>query len=212
MLEPIFSWLREHHGPAAYLCLGAAAASEYVFPPLPGDTFTLFGVFLAVSAGYSPVWVYTSITAGAVFGGWLAYRAGRTMMYSSATTPYSWAQRWAAAPAAQAALAEVRERFARYGAAYLALNRFLPVLRAFFFVGAGLAGLSDTQVIVWGAFSAMAWNGLLFGLAWTIGTSWERLETLVSTYSTIIALAAIVGGSAWVFRLARARSSTTRGE
>ena len=42
---------------------------------------------------------------------------------------------------------------------YLAANRFLPALRAFFFVGAGLANMPLRAVIFWGGLSAAVWNG-----------------------------------------------------
>jgi len=194
MTDFLLEWLASHEGPLAYLVLGLAAALEYVLPPLPGDTITLFGVFLSGSAGYSPVLVYLAIDAGSVAGGLLAYAAGRAIDPDAPP-------RWLAGRRTRMALTEVRLRFARHGAMYLAINRFVPALRAFFFVGAGLARIPVSRVALWGAVSASLWNALLFGVGWALGGSWQRLTALASTYAwvalgvagvTFVALAFVV--------------------
>lgn len=178
MTDLLLQWLASHEGPLAYLVLCLAAALEYIFPPFPGDTVTLFGVFLAGTAGFSPWLVYFAIDLGSVLGGLGAYAVGRRIARDPAHPP-----RLLRGRRTQVALAEVRLRFARHGAVYLALNRFLPALRAFFFVGAGLARLPVSRVILWGAVSASLWNGLLFAVGWAVGGHWERLAAFASTYA-----------------------------
>ena len=194
MTDLLLGWLTSHEGPLAYLVLGLAAALEYVFPPFPGDTITLFGVFLGGSAGYSPWLVYLALDVGAVAGGLVAYAFGRAIDPDAPP-------RLLAGRRSRAALDEVRLRFERHGAAYLAINRFVPALRAFFFVGAGLARVPVSRVAVWGAVSASAWNALLLGVGWALGGSWQRLAALASVYAwvalgvavlVVVALALIV--------------------
>lgn len=180
MTDVLLRWLASHEGPFGYLALCFAAALEYVFPPFPGDTITLFGVFLAGSAGYSPWLVYLAIDVGSVLGGLGAYAVGRRIARDPGNPP-----RLLRGRRTRAALAEVQLRFERHGAVYLALNRFLPALRAFFFVGAGLARVPVSRVILWGAVSASAWNALLFVLGWAVGGNWRRLSALASTYAWI---------------------------
>ncbi|HZS40427.1 MAG TPA: DedA family protein, partial [Polyangia bacterium] len=76
-------------------------------------------------------------------------------------------------------------RFARHGAVYLCINRFLPTVRGFFFVAAGLARLPPWKVLAFGAASALAWNLLLFALGATVGTHWERLRAIAETYAVV---------------------------
>lgn len=186
MIAAALTWLATHQGPLAYALLAVAAMSEYIFPPLPGDLLTLFGIFLAGSAGYSPLAVYLSVTAGSVLGGWLAYLAGRWLAKKPSPGGLL------SGPKTRALLDEVAHRFEKHGVAYLAVNRFVPVLRAFFFVGAGLAGLPAGRVLLWGTVSALAWNALLFAAGWAVGHHWGRLSALLSAYSTVALAVALL--------------------
>lgn len=178
MTDFLLEWLASHEGPLAYLVLLLAAALEYVFPPFPGDTVTLFGVFLAGSASFSPWLVYLAIDLGSILGGLGAYAVGRRIDPDNPP-------RLLRGRRTRMAIAEVRRRFARHGAVYLALNRFLPALRAFFFLGAGIARVPVSRVILWGAVSASLWNGLLFAVGWAVGGNWQRLAGFASTYAWI---------------------------
>jgi membrane protein DedA with SNARE-associated domain len=202
MLEHALSWLSTHEGALAYLLLAVAAAVEYVFPPFPGDTLTLFGVFLAVSKGFSPAGVYVSITAGSVVGGWLAYRFG--LRLGDTTDPPTGLM---ANAHAKSAIDEIGRRFQQHGLAYLALNRFVPVLRAFFFVAAGIARFPVGPVLFWGALSALAWNALLFVAGWTVGHHWDQLSRLIETYSTIVLVVVLAGLVVFFVRRRAARSA-----
>jgi membrane protein DedA with SNARE-associated domain len=189
MMEELLAWLQQTEGPLAYVVLGLASLVEYVFPPFPGDTITLFGVFLAVSAGYGIGWVYLALNVGALAGGMMAYWVGRAIG----------AKRWERTPRflrtqqARRAIDSVLARFERHGAAYLAINRFVPALRAVFFVAAGMAGLPAWKVAVWGTLSAALWNALLLGAGWGLGASYQQLAEWVRTYSYVAIGALVIG-------------------
>jgi membrane protein DedA with SNARE-associated domain len=191
MMEELLPWLQQSEGPLAYLVLGLASLIEYVFPPFPGDTVALFGVFLAATAGYGVVWVYLVLNLGALGGGMAAYGFGRWIAERREHRTPRFLRGQQARKAIDAALA----RFERHGAAYLALNRFVPALRSVFFIAAGMAKLPAWKVALWGTVSAAAWNALLLTLGWAVGSNYARLEGWVRTYSTValivVALAAI---------------------
>ena len=182
------------HGPQywAYAVVAAAAAVEYVFPPIPGDTIALFAVVLAVRAQLNWVLVYLSMTLGALLGGLAAWGFGLWL----ANHEDSWPS-FLKTPTAARALDAVRRGYEQHGAMYLASNRFLPALRAFFFVGAGLSRMRAGPVIVFGGISAALWNALLMGLGYAVGNNWEVLRDLAGRYAAatliLIVLAVIAG-------------------
>lgn len=191
MLEELLAYLETTEGPIAYLVLGASATLEYVFPPFPGDTITLFGTFLAATAGYSVALVYLAITGGSVLGGMLAWAFGRSLGRRR--------ERWPALfrrPGFERAVDRVLARFERHGAVYLALNRFVPALRAFFFIAAGISGMRPGPVAFYGALSAAAWNALLLAVGWSVGANWARLSQMSERYAyamvAIFAVALVV--------------------
>ena len=181
------------HGPQywAYALVVAAAAIEYVFPPVPGDTVALFAVALAVRSQLSWVFVYLSMTLGALLGGLAAWGLGLWL----ANHEESWPS-FLRSPGATRALDAVRRGYDRHGAMYLVANRFLPALRAFFFVGAGMSRMKAGPVIVFGGISAAIWNALLMGIGYAVGSNWDVLLDLAERYAVatlILVVIAAVG-------------------
>jgi membrane protein DedA with SNARE-associated domain len=86
-------------------------------------------------------------------------------------------------PGAVRALDAVRRGYARHGGMYLAVNRFLPALRAFFFVGAGLSRMSMGAVLLYGGLSALVWNAILMGVGYAVGSNWDALSDLAERYT-----------------------------
>jgi membrane protein DedA with SNARE-associated domain len=193
------------HGPQywAYALVAAAAAVEYVFPPIPGDTVALFAVALAVRAQLHWVFVYPSMTLGALLGGLGAWGFGLWL----ANNEDSWPS-FLKTPGATRALDAVRRGYEQHGGMYLAVNRFLPALRAFFFVGAGLSRMSAGPVIVFGGISAALWNALLMGLGYAVGNNWDVLREVAERYAAatliliVLAVIATVGRFLWEGRRA----------
>lgn len=203
-MEELFAWLQRSEGPLAYLVLALASAVEYVFPPFPGDAVALFGVVLAASAGYDVAGVFAALTLGALGGEMAAYWAGRWIaVRREHRTP-----RFLRGQQARRAIDIAIGRFERHGVAYLAINRFVPVLRAVVFVAAGMAKLPPLKVAGWGTLSAMMWNAILLGLGFAVGANYAKLESWVSTYSyaaigIVVAIGIVMGVRALWSRRAR---------
>ena len=181
------------HGPHywAYALVLAAAAIEYIFPPVPGDTVALFAVALAVRAQLSWVLVYLAMTLGALLGGLAAWGFGLWL----ANQEESWPS-FLRTPGATRALDAVRRGYEQHGAMYLVVNRFLPALRAFFFVGAGMSRMNVGPVIVFGGISAALWNALLMGIGYAVGNNWDMLRDLAERYAVatlILVVIAVIG-------------------
>lgn len=202
-MDDVVAYLQSIEGPSAYLALLLAAMVEYVVPPLPGDTFALAGIALAATAGYSPWLVHAALTLGATIGGQLAWGFGRYVRARRERSPG-----FLHGPRTERALDEVRRRFEKHGSVYLLANRFVPALRAFFFVGAGLSGMPGWKVALYGGLSAAAWNALLLAAGWALGANLDRLGELVQHYTWIALGLVLVGVAVAVWRMRRARTKT----
>lgn len=162
--------------------LFAAALIEYVFPPFPGDSICLFGAFLVGHAGWSLPAVFSAVLAGNVvgfaadyaIGAWMRRRVGRGG--AGGTDP---------SPRLRAVLG-LEERFRTRAAATLLLNRFLPGIRAFLFVGAGFYRYSFARTVLWGTLSAAAWNALIFAAGVAVGMNWNELSAWMERYTTVV--------------------------
>ncbi len=200
MTAQLLAWLAANEGPWAYLVLVFAALVEYIFPPFPGDSLALFGVVLGLRAGYSAPLVFIALNVGALIGGLASYALGRALDEPSKRP------RWLRAPASEAAIQKLVAHYREHGALYLAANRFVPALRAFFFIAAGVARVPLHQVVLYGGASALAWNAMLFLVGSALGANFDRLQRAIEGYGlAFAALALALAAIALFVRLRRAR-------
>lgn len=190
-------------GPLTLALLFCAAGFEYVFPPFPGDTITLFGAALVGAGGWPAAPVFAAITGGSLLGMALDHRFGRFV----AARDGHWRERFPWWRKIGNSLDRVLPLFERRPTAYLILNRFLPSIRALFFVAAGMVGLKLWRVLLFGGISAVAWNAIIFTLGAMLGRNWQTLGDWLKTYNTVawVALILIVGFFVWrVYRRRKA--------
>ena len=166
----------------------------------------VFGAFLVARHGWSGGRVFALVMLGSGLGCLFDYHIGRWLARGEGR-----GSRWFRRRVAR--LEPVLVRFARHPRTYLLINRFLPSVRPLFFVAAGVTGMPIGEALVMGLASAALWNGMLFLLGVTIGTSWPRLLHAFQTYTAVawvvLGLAALLGGLAW-WRQRRRRSKRER--
>lgn len=192
-------------GPYALAVLFGASLIEYVFPPFPGDTVVILGAFYATHGELPLALVFLAVTLGSIAGSAIDYAIGmRLGAAAERRLPDAPARRrWVSLDR----LHHVEARYRRHGDLYILVNRFLPGVRGFFFVAAGMAGMPFRRVILLGAISASAWNALLLAAGWAVGENLDRLVTLFRTYSLVawvgLALVAVLLLARWLLRRTR---------
>jgi len=194
VLDSILDWLRHHEGPLAYLVIGLSSLVEYVFPPFPGDTISLFAIYLVFAASYSLPIVYAVLVLGAIVGGQVMWALGRSIGKGRPRPKFL------SGPKASQAIADVEAHFDAHGSLFLVVHRFIPALRAFVYVAAGMSGISFWRVLLLGGLSAVLWNGALMGLGWLVASNWESLARYVSVYSAVALVLVVIGLGVYFFR------------
>jgi membrane protein DedA with SNARE-associated domain len=182
------------------LALALAAMIEYVVPPVPGDTVTLFGAILITAYDWSFWGVFGAVMAGSVLGSMMAFYIGGW-----------WRKRRERSGHRHESIDRLVEKFHRHGAAYLVINRFLPGIRSVFFVAAGLAEMRPLAVLAYSAVSAALWNLGLIAAGSALGANFETLRDWVQRYT--MATWMIIGGVAlvWLARTIIKRRLRRRG-
>lgn len=176
-LEAWLETLRQLHPAVVYGALVAGALIEYLVPPFPGDTVVVAGAALVGAFGWPVLPVLAAVTGGAVLGTWIDFAVGRWLVTSGRLDRLS--------PRNRAVIDDLVQGFERRGAAFLVTNRFVPGVRALFFVAAGVAGLRLRTVLLWSLVSAGLWNGLLVAGGLLLGANVERLADLVERYTLV---------------------------
>lgn len=184
----LIGFISQQNNPIGLVVLGVSALVEYVFPPFPGDTITLFGAILITAYDWSFASVYLCVLGGSVIGAMLAFYFGRSLQKRRLPK--------------QELVDKLVARFERHGAAFLIVNRFLPGFRAVFFVAAGLAKMPAKSVLIYGTVSAALWNLGIIALGTLVGANFDRLKLWLTTYAigvwiAIGIVAVVVAGRWW---------------
>ncbi len=198
----LIDFVARNHNTLGLAVLLLSACIEYVFPPFPGDTITVFGAFLVARRGWNGGLVFGAVTLGSAIGCMIDYAFGRWLGVTE--------DRWARGRLGRfrPQIDALVERFSRHGGLYIAINRFIPSLRGLFFIAAGMARLRWWVVLAYGTVSALAWNALLLLLGVTVGQSWDRLVSVFETYGVAFWSLVVIAVVALVARhLARRRGA-----
>jgi membrane protein DedA with SNARE-associated domain len=178
-------WLSERDPTTVGLVLVMVAFAEVVIPGVPGDVIAL-ATAVMVFGFHWPLWSTLSAwILGSVLGGMFNFGLGAWLHQ---TNRISWL-----GPRTQAVVDEALAGFERRGPALLAMNRFLPGIRGFFFVAAGMGSIGWRDALGWGAVGAALWYGALFTAGWLVGTNLDRLQTLVVAEGWVLGTVVAVG-------------------
>ena len=187
---------------AVYLLLGAGAAVENIFPPVPSDTFVLVGGILADRGVLHPGWVlgvawFCNVGAALVVYG-MARRYGRGIFST----------RWGHWLLRPHQLDRLSEFYARYGLSTIFFSRFLPVFRVLVPAFAGITGLSFWRTAPPLALASALWYGVVVYAGILASRNLPRivdLLSLVNNWLLALALVLVTGVAIWWWRSRRHR-------
>jgi membrane protein DedA with SNARE-associated domain len=131
--------------------------------PIPGETITLVGGFLAGSGELVYSYVLVSAIAGAILGDNFGY----------------WLGRWGGMPLLERVgkifrlpadeITKARDKFGANADRAVFFGRFITLLRVFAGPLAGMAGMAYPRFLFFNAIGAIAWASIMTGLAYFAG-------------------------------------------
>jgi membrane protein DedA with SNARE-associated domain len=188
-LETLLGWLH-HYG---YGVVFGGILLENAGLPIPGETLTLIGGFLAGTGELELPWVFLMAIAGAIVGDTCGYWLGRWGGIAALES----ITRFFRIPEAE--LAAAQERFRSNGGRAVFLGRFITLLRIFAGPLAGMTGMPYGRFLAFNALGAIAWGTLMTSLAYGVGRFagvYLSLADLIS-YVLRFGVLALLGVVAW---------------
>jgi len=166
-----------------YLLLGLSAYVENIFPPIPGDTITSFGAFLAGLGKLHFMGVYLATTIGSLLGFlslfWLGGYLGRRFFMEKNYRFFR-----------AEMVIKAEQWFLRYGYLLIAFNRFIPGIRSAISIVGGILRLKTSWVSILALLSIALWNLLWIIMGYSLGNNWDvisaRLSTIMARYHLAI--------------------------
>jgi membrane-associated protein len=186
----------------AVVALFVFIESGVLFPFLPGDSLLVAAAILAPQMGISRV-VLAAVAVVAAFlgdqvGFWLGRRFGRRLFRGDARV------------LSTARLRATEQFFDTYGAAALVLGRFVPIVRTFVPVVAGISKLHYRRFVLWNAIGATSWAAglvLVGSLVGNIPFVRNNIDVLAVAVIIVSILPIVIG---WL-RTDSGRSAAGRG-
>lgn len=186
-------------GPGTLLVI----AAEALFPPVPGEILLPFAGVSAAENGQHVLVPILWTTAGSVLGGLGVYTVGRAL-----------GLRRTRALIHRIPLLEQKDVdaalrfFARYGFPAVAIARFVPMVRTFISIPAGIEKMPVGLFALATGLGSGIWNAVFVIAGYWFGLSGgELLEGFVRVYSLLIAALGVLAAIGFVTRRLRARRS-----
>lgn len=180
-----------------FLFLGAFL--ENLIPPIPGDTLIVFGAYLAgigivrLVPAYLAMWLGSTLGCLLVYA--VAYWKGRAFFLGFRSRIFS-----------ERNLDRVEAGFSRYGDRIVIFNRFLPTVRAFVGIVAGISRIHPVRMFVYVVVSTLLWNSLLVYFGLKVGENWGLVADALRTYNRVILVLMAAGGIGyWLWRRKKRR-------
>lgn len=155
--------------------------------PLPGETITLVGGFLAGSGELNYWFILGSAIAGAVLGDNCGYWIGRAKGW-----PFL-LRLGRIFRISEERMAEIRDKFSQNAAKAVFFGRFVALLRIFAGPLAGIAQMSYGKFFVCNIAGATVWASVMVTLAFFVGqiVSLEQLVAWVAQFAVVALLIVI---------------------
>ncbi|HPC39836.1 MAG TPA: DedA family protein [Spirochaetota bacterium] len=205
IVNDIITFLLPQNDLFVYVFLFISAIIENLFPPIPGDTITIFGAFLVGTGRLSYLLVYAATTLGSVTGFMLLVSVGRVLereffmnknyRFFSAESIVA-AERW----------------FERYGYFVVLANRFLPGVRSVISLVSGITRLNLPKVLLLALASASLWNLIWIQIGFVLGNNWQvvrqKAGILIGRYNIVMAvIIALALAGFIIYNLAKKRGN-----
>lgn len=170
----------------AYFILFISAFIENIFPPIPGDTVTVFGAYL-VGRGILNFWgVFISTTLGSIAGFMGIFGIAYWIEWKLIE---KYQPKWVK----KSQIDKVENWFRLYGYWVILFNRFLSGVRSVISLVAGLSKMKVIPVLSLALISSTIWNGGLIYLGAIIGKNWEDILNLLKIYNRIVIVLIAIG-------------------
>ncbi len=193
MLDSVINYVGSLNAGEFYIALFICAYVENIFPPVPGDTVTVFAAYLVgrLQRGILGVFVATSLGSAA---GFMTYYALGRLIHPE----YFERKNYRFLPATT--IRNAGEWFQRYGYWVVLFNRFLSGIRSAVSIICGMYRLPWPLVLLLCAVGCSIWNALLLWAGYQLGSNWRQIEQIMRHYSRAVFAVIAVLALAWIVR------------
>ena len=168
---------------------------------LPGDSLLVTAGLFAARGYLDVYWLLPALTAAAICGNTTGYLIGRT------TGPRIFNRENSLLFNKKHAI-RASDFYARYGRKTIVLAQFMPILRTFAPVIAGVAGMRFREFITYNVLGAFFWIWSMIGTGYFLGTYIPNIEKNIEIVIAVVVFVSILPAIVSTLRARSARRRT----
>jgi membrane protein DedA with SNARE-associated domain len=197
-MESLFGWISQY----GYASLFVLLVLGIVGLPVPDETLLVFCGYLISKGQWNPLLAFASAFAGSVCGISISYLLGRTLGHAAVERYGKFIH------LTPAKVERVHQWFKKFGNWLLSVGYFIPGVRHFTALVAGMSGLEFRVFAPFAYFGAAVWVTFFLSLGYWFGENWTSIIELTHRYTLPIVL--VFCGVAAILWLTRNRMSRRR--
>lgn len=201
-MTQILEWIDGQPEFWIYVLVGVSSLIENMFTPMPGDTVTVFGAYLAGIGQANAVGIYLASTLGGTLGFMGLYMIGRLFIKRSE-------RRGKFLGIGIKSIEKVQISFTRWGYWLIVSNRFFYGIRFAVALFAGFAKLNYKKTLAAALVGTAIWNVFLLYLGMVLGENWDTFKVVLWKYNRLILAGVLIGMTAYA--IIRYRNKVFRG-
>jgi membrane protein DedA with SNARE-associated domain len=193
-MDAVFAWVSQY----GYAGLFALLMLGIVGLPVPDETLLVFCGYLIWTGRLHPGMTFLAAFLGSTCGITISFVLGRRLGLPLIVRYGKYIR------LTEARFAKVNAWFERIGGWLLAIGYFIPGVRHFTAVTAGMSDFKSWQFALF-AYSGAVWVAFFLCLGYLVGEEWRQVSALVERYLLVFSLAAVIVGASILWWL-RARN------
>jgi membrane protein DedA with SNARE-associated domain len=201
-LTTFINYLHTLPGVALLLFFGFSNFLENVFPPWPGDSFTVFSGFLASKPDSN--FNLVELGFATLFGNWLGallmFYFGKRVILFLRHSEISFVKK----NYNEESFEKTVVWFRKYSGLLIVLSRFSAGVRFFVAIVAGMSKMSSLLFLFYYTIAISVWCGLLISSGYKLGKNWDQILVMLSAYNQFISIFIIalvfIGSGYYFFR------------
>lgn len=172
---------------SGYLGIGFLMILESACIPVPSEIIMPFAGFLTISEKFSFFSVVFWGAFGNLIGSIIAYIVG---MYGGRAFIEKYGKY---VLLGKEELDKSQRFFIKYGSASIFFSRFLPIVRTFISLPAGIARMPFKRFCIYTFIGCFIWSGLLVYIGRFLGDNWQSIEIYFRKFDWLVAAILIAG-------------------
>lgn len=173
-----------------YIAVALLIALENIFPPIPSELILTFTGFFITQSHLNIFITIISATLGSLIGAAILYYFGSFLSYDKLCIFIDKYGKYLHVK--QEHIEKAFQAFNRYGLYTVFFMRFVPIIRSFISIPAGMAKMKLFHFLVLTTIGSLIWNSILIYLGYFAQEQYAKIANTFETYLYVFILIVVI--------------------